>query len=103
MYLKIRDRQSYEFALASAAVALDLADQFVNEARISLGGVASKPWRAREAEAALKGKPLDADSANRAATIAFAGAQTHGDNEYKRQLGKRTLVRALLQTAQLSI
>jgi len=103
LYLKIRDRQSYEFALASAAVALDLNDKIVNEARIALGGVASKPWRAHEAEAALKGKPLDPDSANRAADIAFAQARTHGDNEYKRELGKRTLVRALLQTAQLSI
>jgi xanthine dehydrogenase YagS FAD-binding subunit len=103
MYVKIRDRQSYEFALASAAVALDLNDKVVNDARIALGGVAAKPWRAREAEAALKGKPLDGDAANRAAEIAFAGARTHGDNEYKRELGKRTLVRALLQTAQLSI
>ena len=60
LYLKIRDRQSYEFALASAAVALDLADGTVNEARIALGGVATKPWRAREAEAALVGKRIDA-------------------------------------------
>lgn len=103
LYLKIRDRESYEFALTSAAVALDLADKIVNEARIALGGVASKPWRARDAEAALKGKPLDPDSANRAAEIAFAQARTHGGNEYKHELGKRTLVRALLQTAQLSI
>jgi xanthine dehydrogenase YagS FAD-binding subunit len=103
MYLKIRDRQSYEFALASAAVALDLNGKTVNEARIALGGVATKPWRAREAEASLKGKALDTDTAQRAAEIAFAGARTQGDNEYKRELGKRTLVRALLQTAQLSI
>jgi xanthine dehydrogenase YagS FAD-binding subunit len=103
MYLKIRDRQSYEFALASAAVALDLNGKTINEARIALGGVATKPWRAREAEASLKGKALDTDTAQRAAEIAFAGARTQGDNEYKRELGKRTLVRALLQTAQLSI
>jgi xanthine dehydrogenase YagS FAD-binding subunit len=103
MYLKIRDRQSYEFALASAAVALDLSGENVNDARIALGGVAAKPWRAREAEASLKGKSLDTDTAKRAAEIAFAGARTHGDNDYKRELGKRTLVRALLQTAQLSI
>ena len=103
LYLKIRDRQSYEFALASAAVALDLDGKIVTEARIALGGVASRPWRAREAEAALKGTPLDLDTANRASEIAFAEARTHSDNEYKRELGKRTLVRALLQTAQLSI
>ena len=59
LYLKIRDRQSYEFALASAAVALDIADGVVREARIALGGVATVPWRARESEALLVGKPLD--------------------------------------------
>jgi xanthine dehydrogenase YagS FAD-binding subunit len=103
LYLKIRDRQSYEFALASAAVALDLADGVVNGARIALGGVAAKPWRAREAEAVLAGKPLDEDLAQRAAEAAFAGARTHGDNAYKPELGKRTLVRALLQASQMSI
>jgi xanthine dehydrogenase YagS FAD-binding subunit len=103
LYLKIRDRQSYEFALASAAVALDLEDGVVHEARIALGGVSAKPWRAREAEAELRGKPLDAASAGRAAEAAFADAKPQRDNQYKIELGKRTLVRALLQTAQLSI
>ncbi len=84
--------------MASAAVALDLADGIVNEARIALGGVATKPWRAREAEAALKGQALiDEAAARRAAEAAFAAAQTHGDNDYKPELGRRTLVRALLQ------
>ena len=103
LYLKIRDRQSYEFALASAAVALDLVDGTVNAARIALGGVATKPWRAREAEAVLGGKKLDEALAQRAADAAFAGARTHGDNQYKRELGKRTLVRALLQAAQMNV
>jgi xanthine dehydrogenase YagS FAD-binding subunit len=103
LYLKIRDRQSYEFALASAAVALDLTNGVVNEARISLGGVAAKPWRAREAEAALNGHAIDEAAARRAAEAAFAGAQTYGGNDYKPELGRRTLVRALLQTAQLSV
>ncbi len=103
LYLKIRDRQSYEFALASAAVALDIADDKVNEARIALGGVAAKPWRAREAEATLKGKVIDEAGARHAAEAAFAAAQTLGDNDYKPELGRRTLVRALLQAAQLSI
>ncbi|HEY1707640.1 MAG TPA: FAD binding domain-containing protein [Rhizomicrobium sp.] len=103
LYLKIRDRESYEFALASAAVALDLADGRVREARIALGGVATKPWRAREAEAALKDQALDAGSAGRAAEAAFAQAKTHGDNDYKPQLGQRTLVRALLACAALEV
>jgi xanthine dehydrogenase YagS FAD-binding subunit len=103
LYLKIRDRQSYEFALASAAVALDIADGRVRDARIALGGVASKPWRAREAESALKDKPLDAAAARDAAEAAFAAAQPRDGNAYKRDLGKRTLVRALVQASQLSI
>jgi xanthine dehydrogenase YagS FAD-binding subunit len=103
LYLKIRDRQSYEFALASAAVALDLVDGGVNSSRIALGGVASKPWRAREAEAVLNGQKLDEALAQHAADAAFAEAEPHGDNQYKRELGKRVLVRALLQTAQMTI
>jgi xanthine dehydrogenase YagS FAD-binding subunit len=103
LFLKVRDRQSYEFALASAAVALDLTKGVVSEARIALGGVATKPWRAREAEAVLDGNPFDEAAARRAADAAFAAAVTHGGNDYKRELGKRTLVRALLQTAQMSI
>jgi xanthine dehydrogenase YagS FAD-binding subunit len=103
LYLKIRDRQSYEFALASAAVALDLVDGSVNNARIALGGVASKPWRAREAETVLNGQKFDETLARRAADAAFAKAEAHGDNQYKHELGKRVLVRALLQTAQMTI
>jgi xanthine dehydrogenase YagS FAD-binding subunit len=104
VYVKVRDRESYEFALASAAVALDLAvDGTVNGARIALGGVATKPWRAREAEAALAGKHLDQGTARQAAEIAFAGAETRNGNAYKPELGKRTLVRALLQASELSI
>jgi xanthine dehydrogenase YagS FAD-binding subunit len=99
LYLKIRDRQSYEFALASAAVALDLVDGTVNAARIALGGVTTKPWRAREAEAALNGNKLDEAAARRAADTAFAQARTRDGNQYKSELGKRTLVRALLQAA----
>jgi xanthine dehydrogenase YagS FAD-binding subunit len=104
VYVKVRDRESYEFALASAAVALDLAgDGTVSTARIALGGVATKPWRAKEAEAALAGKHVDQGSARAAAEVAFAGAQTREGNAYKPELGKRTLVRALLQASELSI
>jgi xanthine dehydrogenase YagS FAD-binding subunit len=103
LYLKIRDRQSYEFALASAAVALDLDGETVREARIALGGVATKPWRAREAEAALGGKTLNEASAGAAAQAAFAGAVGHGENAFKIDLGRRTLVRALLETKALRV
>jgi len=103
LYLKIRDRQSYEFALASAAVALDLNGGIVRAARIALGGVATKPWRAGEAEAALAGKPVSEETARRAADVAFAGAVTHGENGFKVELGKRTLTRALLQAAAMEV
>ena len=103
LYLKIRDRQSYEFALASAAVALDLDGETVREARIALGGVATRPWRAREAEAVLKGRPLTSENAREAARAAFASAVTHGGDDYKPELGRRTLVRALLQAKAMEI
>lgn len=103
LYLKIRDRESYAYANASAAVALDLRAGSVEEARIGLGGVATVPWRAREAEAALKGRRLDEDSAGRAAEIAFAGAKPRQHNEFKIALGKATLVRALLQARDMEI
>ena len=101
LYMKIRDRQSYEFALASAAVALDIAGGVVKQARIALGGVATVPWRAREAEASLAGKPLDEAAATVAARIAFAGAAPRTHNAYKVALGQKTVVRALLQAATL--
>jgi xanthine dehydrogenase YagS FAD-binding subunit len=103
LYLKIRDRQSYEFALASAAVALDLQGGTVRNARIALGGVATVPWRAKEAEAALHGKPINEQTAKAAAVAAFAHAKTHEHNAFKVELGKRTVIRALLQAAALEI
>jgi xanthine dehydrogenase YagS FAD-binding subunit len=103
LYLKIRDRQSYEFALASAAVALDLRDGTVNEARIALGGVATVPWRAREAEQVLKGRALDEAAARDAAKAAFAGARPLEHNAFKVELGQRTLVRALLTAAKMEV
>jgi xanthine dehydrogenase YagS FAD-binding subunit len=103
LYLKVRDRESYEFALASAAVALDLEGGAVRAARIALGGVATRPWRAREAEVALIGKPVDLQSARAAAEAAFAGAVTHGMNDFKPELGRRTLTRALLAAARMEV
>ena len=99
LYLKIRDRQSYEFAAASAAVALAIDRGLVQQARIAIGGMTSRPWRARAAEAALVGKALTEENANLAAAAALAGAVTHGHNDFKPTLGRLTLVRALLQTA----
>lgn len=103
LYLKVRDRQSYEFALASAAVGLDLQDGTVHEARIALGGVSTVPWRAADAEAALRGKPVDENALAFAADTAFAGAKGYGHNNFKIELGKRTLTRALQQAAALEI
>jgi xanthine dehydrogenase YagS FAD-binding subunit len=103
LFLKIRDRESYEFAAASAAIALDLQDGVVKQARIALGGVATIPWRAREAELVLTGHRLDQERANEAARAAFAGAKPRPGNRFKVELGKRTLVRALLQTAALEV
>ena len=100
IYVKVRDRDSYQYGLATAAVALDLApDGAVREARIGLGGVAYKPWRAHAAEAFLKGQRLDEASAGQAGEIAFQGAKAHGGNAYKLDLGPRTLARALLQAS----
>jgi xanthine dehydrogenase YagS FAD-binding subunit len=103
LFLKIRDRESYEFALASAAVALDLDGGTVKQVRIALGGVAALPWRAKEAEAQLAGKQLDEQTIEAAATAAFAQAQAREHNAFKVELGKRTLVRALHQAAALEI
>ncbi|RXZ36104.1 xanthine dehydrogenase family protein subunit M [Oxalobacteraceae bacterium CAVE-383] len=101
LYLKIRDRASYEFAIASAAVALDMDRATVRHVRIGLGGMAYRPWRASQAEAFLAGKALNEETAAAAAQLAMAGAVTHGDNDYKPELGRQTLIRALLQAAAL--
>jgi xanthine dehydrogenase YagS FAD-binding subunit len=103
LYLKIRDRQSYEFALASAAVALDLDGEVVAEVRIALGGVATVPWRATAAEAMLKGKRPDDATLSKAAVAAFVHAQPREHNRFKIALGQRTLVRALKQAAAMEL
>jgi xanthine dehydrogenase YagS FAD-binding subunit len=94
-YLKVRDRSSYEFALTSAAVALDLAGGTIRSARVALGGVGTKPWRSREAEAVLTGHTADARLFREAAEAALKGAVGHGQNDFKIELAKRTVVRAL--------
>ena len=95
-YHKIRDRESYAFALASAAVALDMDGDTVREARIALGGVATRPWRAREAERALAGRALNDATARAAGDAAFAAAKIVRDNAYKIELGARTVADALM-------
>jgi xanthine dehydrogenase YagS FAD-binding subunit len=102
-YVKIRDRESYQFALAAAAVALDLDGDHVREARIALGGVATVPWRARDAEATLRGQVLDEAAAMKAAEAAFAGARPRVHNGFKAALGKQTVVRALLETKAMKV
>ncbi|HWP74515.1 MAG TPA: xanthine dehydrogenase family protein subunit M [Methylomirabilota bacterium] len=94
-YLKLRDRASYEFALASAAVVLTLASGRVTWARVALGGVGTKPWRSPEAEAALVGQPAEAASFRRAAEAALRDARPQSENAFKIELAKRCLAHAL--------
>jgi xanthine dehydrogenase YagS FAD-binding subunit len=103
LYLKVRDRESFAFALVSVAVALDLRKGRVRDARIALGGVATVPWRTQGAEAALEGKALNAETAKAASAAAFSGARRQEHNAFKIALGKRTLFRALTQAAALKI
>lgn len=103
VFLKTRDRESYEFALASAAVALDIDEDRVREARIALGGVAAMPWRSREAEITLVGQRCELTVFRKSADAAFEGARPFEHNAFKIELGKRTLVRALQQAAALEI
>ncbi len=103
IYLKARDRQSYEFALASAAVALDVEDGVVRDARVALGGVATVPWRAREAEAVLKGQAFDEELAQRAGDAAFENASGLKHNAFKIALGKSVVERALRLAAAMEV
>jgi xanthine dehydrogenase YagS FAD-binding subunit len=94
-YLKVRDRASYAFALVSVAAALDVQDGVVRDLRLVLGGVAHKPWRAIEAEDALRGQALDEAGIARAAAAALTGAQAYQHNAFKVELAQRALMRAL--------
>jgi xanthine dehydrogenase YagS FAD-binding subunit len=99
-YVKVRDRASFAFALASAAVALDRrADGVIKAARVALGGVASKPWRCPEVEEALVGAHARRETFERAAALALRTAHTTPDNAFKVTLGRRTIVRALERVA----
>lgn len=96
-YVKVRDRQSYEFALSSAAVALDVRDSRVVDARIAVGGVATVAWRLPAVEEALRGAPATEESFRTAASAAADGARPLSDNGFKVDLVQRTVVRALLE------
>lgn len=96
VYLKVRDRASYAFALVSVAAALELEGGTVRSARLSLGGVAHKPWRAESAEQVLAGKPLTRESLQAAANEALRDAQPQSGNGFKVEMAKRTIVRAFL-------
>ncbi|HUS12744.1 MAG TPA: xanthine dehydrogenase family protein subunit M [Pyrinomonadaceae bacterium] len=95
VYLKLRDRASYEFALASAAIVMTIAAGKVKLARIAMGGVGTKPWRSPEAEAALVGKPADAVNFRKAAEAALREAKPQSENKFKIELAKRCLTHAL--------
>jgi len=94
-YLKVRDRSSYEFALASAAVGLHIDGGVIRDARVAFGGIATKPWRAKFAQAVLVGQTPSAKIFRDAAEAELKGAKGYGMNDYKIELAKRTLVRAL--------
>jgi xanthine dehydrogenase YagS FAD-binding subunit len=96
-YLKVRDRASYAFALVAVAAALELDGGTIRQARVVLGSVAHMPWRSREAEAALAGKPASEESFRRAAEAALKDAKPLAHNAYKVELGKRAIIRALMR------
>jgi xanthine dehydrogenase YagS FAD-binding subunit len=95
VYLKLRDRSSYEFALASAAAVVTLEGRKIRRARLAMGGVGVKPWRSLEAEKSLEGKEATPQSFREAAEVVFRRAKPLKDNAFKIPLGKRAVVRAL--------
>ena len=101
-YLKVRDRASYAFALVSVAAALELDNGNIKSARVALGGVAHKPWRAEKAEAALAGKKADEQTFRAAAESELAPAKAYKDNAFKIELAKRAIVRALSTVAAMT-
>ncbi|HEY2712995.1 MAG TPA: xanthine dehydrogenase family protein subunit M [Chthoniobacterales bacterium] len=100
LYIKLRDRASYEFALASAAVVVATAAGKVTRARVALGGVGTKPWRSPEAEAVLNGQPVTEDIFRKAADAAMGNAKAQSQNGFKVELAKRCLMHALKTVTQ---
>jgi xanthine dehydrogenase YagS FAD-binding subunit len=102
-YLKVRDRASYEFALASAAVVLDLEGDTIRAARLGLGGIATRPWRATEAEQSLTDRKASDATFRDAAEIALAGAVAREHNHFKIELAKRAIVRAFANAREAKV
>ena len=100
VYLKLRDRASYEFALASSAIVAEVDGDRFGRVRIALGGVGTKPWRAHEAEALLEGKRIDRAAFRKAAEAALAHAKPQSQNGFKVELAKRCLTHALTTATQ---
>jgi xanthine dehydrogenase YagS FAD-binding subunit len=96
IYHKIRDRESYAFALASVAAALHMDGDSVRDARIALGGLATRPWRARAAEQTLRGRVLSSETARAAGDAALQDAKASRDNAFRIELGARTVADALM-------
>ena len=95
-YLKVRDRASFEFAVVSAAVALEMQDDGrIRQARVAVGGVGTKPWRLPNVEAAMTGSSLQREGLRKAAALAAQGAQGRGHNDFKIELMQRAIVRAV--------
>ncbi|MGI4750698.1 MAG: FAD binding domain-containing protein [Janthinobacterium lividum] len=101
-YLKLRDRQSYAFALVSVAAALELEGDTIKDIRLALGGVAHKPWRNKEAESQLIGKQASAENFKMLAETVLAGAKGFGDNTFKIELAKRAIVRAFTEAVKMA-
>jgi len=101
-YRKVRDRASYEFALVSVAAIVEVARDTIASVRIAFGGVAHKPWRARDAEEVMMGRRVSSETFQRAADAAMAEAIGRGDNDFKIELAKRTLCRTLADLTDLT-
>ncbi|WPU94204.1 xanthine dehydrogenase family protein subunit M [Mucilaginibacter sabulilitoris] len=100
-YLKIRDRQSYAFALVSVAAGLDIENGVIRNARLAMGGVAHKPWRLFDAEKSLTGKPVSEESFQQAAQLAMQGAKGYGHNAFKLKMAPAGITEALKHAAGL--
>lgn len=102
-YRKVRERASYAFAIASVAVALDTADGMIRDVRIAFGAVAHKPWRARAAESALRGRPIELDTVRSAVASEFTNAHPLQDNAYKIELSTNIAVRSIAELAGIAL